>query len=137
MYPSFIRNRTMVSAKQHPPVILLLGERVRGSDSVDKWLAERRYSVIESTDAFQALEQISDFTIRDRPDVVFMHVDSIATDREFMQTLVTTFADEPDIPIIDFANDPKARDAEEFEKALDGLACRLDEFIPGHTAAKA
>jgi CheY-like chemotaxis protein len=127
----------MISAKQHPPVILLLGERTRGSDSIDRWLAESRYSVIEAADVFQALEQISDFTLRDRPDVVFMHVDPMANGLEFVQTIVTTAADEPDVPIIDFADGPKARDAAEFEKALAGLACRLDEFIPMHHTAGA
>lgn len=127
----------MVPAKQHPPVILLLGERTRGSDSVDRWLAESRYSAIEAADVFQALEQISDFTLRDRPDVVFMHVDSIAAELNLVQTIVTTSADEPDVPIIEFAHGLKARDADEFEKALAGLACQLDEFIPMHDAARA
>ena len=137
MYSSFTSHKSMVSTKQHPPVILLLGERTRGSDLVDRWLAESRYSAIEAADVFQALEQISDFTLRDRPDVVFMHVDSIANGLDFVQTIVTTSADEPDVPIIDFADGPVARNADEFEKALAGLACRLDEFIPLHNTAKA
>lgn len=127
----------MIATKQHPPVILLLGERTRGGDPVGQWLAESRYSAIEAADVFHALEQISDFTLRDRPDVIFLHADSIEGDLAFMQTLIMTSSEEPDIPIIDFARESKAQDTDEFEKVIAGLACRLDEFIPQHRSVEA
>lgn len=136
MYASVSEN-TPMTARQHPPVILFLGERTCGMDSVDRWLAESRYSALEATDVFQALEQISDFTQAERPDVVFLHCDPASDDIAFMQTLVTTAADQPDVPIIDFAVGSNTKGVEDFEKALAGLACRLDEYIPAHGVAKA
>lgn len=124
-------------ARQHPPVILLLGRRSGASDSIDKWLTESRYTAIEAADVFQALEQVSDFTLPARPDVIFLHGDSIDIDLKFVRTLVATSADEPDVPIIDFANEARSLDGETFARAIDGLACRLDEFIPNHSTAKA
>lgn len=136
MYPSISSNRRMHSAAQHPPVILLLGKRRFAGDSIDAWLAESRYCALEAENAFEALEQISDFTLAERPDVVYLHVDSTDSGLEFMQTLVATAAGEPDVPIIDFAADlPTSR--ADFETAVAGLACQLDEFIPQHTPAKA
>lgn len=137
MYPSVTERSSMMTPRQHPPVILFLGERSHGDDPIDKWLAESRYSVLEAADVFQALDHISDFTQAERPDVVFLHVDSGAQDIEFMQALVTTAADGSDIPMIDFADRLKTREVEEFTEAIAGLACRLDEFIPMHSTAKA
>lgn len=130
-------DKDMSSAKQHSPVILLLGERSSAQDSVEVWLAESRYSALEAADVFHVLEAVSDFTLRNRPDVIFLHVDRVATDLEFMQTLVGTAVGEPDVPIIDFAGEPRSQNEEGFDKAIAGLVCRLDEFIPMQSAAKA
>jgi hypothetical protein len=137
MYSSPTRYRNMRAAKQHPPVILLLGRRTPTNRPVDEWLAASRYCVSEATDVFQALEQLSDFTLRDRPDVVFLHVDSDTSDLEFIQTLIATAEGEPDVPVINFADGAMVQDESEFEKALAGLACQLDKFIPEHRSARA
>ena len=135
MYASV--NKAMRSPDRHPPVILLLGKRSAISDPVDAWLAESRYSAFEAADPFQALEHISDFTMPERPDVIFLHVDCVEDDVDFMRSLVTSSPDEPDVPIIDFANASDAKCDEEFRKAIEGLACKLDEFIPRHDSANA
>ncbi len=127
----------MRSSQQHSSVILLLGKRTTTNRPVDAWLAGSRYSASEAADVFQALEQLSDFTLRNRPDVVFLHVDSSSSDLEFIQTLIATAAGEPDVPVIDFAHGAMVQDDIEFEKALAGLACQLDQFIPEHRAARA
>src|SRR5688572_31024174 len=105
MYSEFTRNKAMKTARQHPPVILLLGERTAGNNSFDEWLAKSRYSALEAVDVFQVLEHVCDFTQRDRPDVVFLHVDPVDADIQFMQTLVATAAGQPDVQIIDFADE--------------------------------
>ncbi|HEX6123873.1 MAG TPA: hypothetical protein VFZ23_00725 [Pyrinomonadaceae bacterium] len=125
------------ASRQHAPVILLLGKRTGKSDYYDEWLAASRYSACEASDVFQALEQLSDFTLPHRPDVVFVHVDSRATDREFMHSLVATTG-EPAVPIIDLTSDePLDESAEDFEEAMAGLASQLDKFIPQHRSAQA
>ena len=136
MYPFLLLDKAMISAKQHPPVLLLLGERTQVSDTIDKWLAESRYSAFEAMDVFQALEQVSDFTLGDRPDVIYLHSDSAGHDARSVHTIVTSYTDESEIPIIDFEDGSLAND-EELEKAIAGLICQLDEFIPIHQAAKA
>lgn len=113
----------MHRAKQHPPVILLLGSH--GCDGVDRWLEASRFTTSEVADAFQALEQISDFTVRDRPDVIFLHVDSIADELAFMRNIVATASNEPDVPIIGISGDETAG-----SDSISSLASRLGQLIP-------
>ena len=117
----------METAKQHPPVILLLN--TRKGNKVDLWLESSSYSTAEVADAFQALEQISDFTVRNAPDVIFLHVDSIAKELEFLQTIVATDSNEPDVPIIGFSEDEMFG-----EDKLLALANRLGQLIPKQNA---
>ena len=113
--------KSMEAARQHSPVILLLGPS--DNDKIDQWLERSPYSTHEVSDSFQALEQISDFTVRNRPDVIFFHVDSLADELLFMKTIVAT--DEAGIPIIGFCSDEKAE-----SDTLDALAARLFQLIP-------
>jgi len=117
----------MDTAKQHPPVILLLG--TTKDRKVDRWLERSRFTTAEVADAFQALEQISDFTVRNTPDVIFLHVDSIAKELAFLQTLVATGSNEPDVPIIGLTDDEILGD----DKLL-SLANRLGQLIPQQNA---
>jgi|SRR5215207_6550591 len=113
--------KSMEAVRQHPPVILLLGPSE--NDKVDQWLERSPYSTSEVSDSFQALEQISDFTVRNRPDVIFFHVDSVADELLFMQAIVAT--DESEIPVIGFSAHEKP-DVD----TLDALAARLFQLIP-------
>ena len=113
--------KSMEALRQHPPVILLLGPSE--NDKVDQWLERSPYSTHEVSDSFQALEQISDFTVRNRPDVIFYHVDSVTDELPFMQTIVAT--DDSDIPIIGFC----AHERPDVD-TLDALAARLFKLIP-------
>jgi hypothetical protein len=113
----------MDRARQHPPVILLLGSQ--GCDQVDRWLEASRFTTSKVSDAFQALEQISDFTVRDRPDVIFLHVDSIADELAFMRNIVATASNEPDVPIIGFSGDETTG-----ADSISSLASRLGQLIP-------
>ena len=118
---------TMHRPRQHPPVILLLGSH--GCDQVDRWLEASRFKTSEVSDAFQALEQISDFTVRDRPDVIFLHVDSIADELAFMRNIVATAGNEPDVPIIGISGDETTG-----SDSISSLALCLGQLIPPSNA---
>ena len=133
MYSFSNGQRNMTSPKQHPPVILLLGKRTGKADRYDEWLASSRYSACEASDVFHALEHLSDFTTEHRPDVVFVHVDSRAADRAFVQSLVATTGDTV-VPIIDLASGGPTDNPDE---VMAGLASQLDKFIPQHSSARA
>jgi CheY-like chemotaxis protein len=125
----------MPSTPQHTPVVLLLDKREKDIDSVDEWLAESRYTSSEAADVVQVLEQLSDFTVRERPDLVFVHVDSLASDLSALRKLTKTNVDEPDVPILTFGAEDATRD---LSSRFATLANQLDRFIPhrGKTAAR-
>lgn len=118
----------MRSGTQHLPVILLLGKRGKSCDEVDTWLAESRYSAHEASDVFQALEQVSDFTVREMPEVVFLHVDQLEAERETLEHMLVSAAGEPCASVIAFSDQDKRGDA--FANGLGGLATQLDRLIP-------
>ncbi|PYS99901.1 MAG: hypothetical protein DMF63_09510 [Acidobacteria bacterium] len=113
----------MATTAFHQPVILLLGER-RGSHEVDKWLKESRYSICEATNVFQALEHVSDFTVGEAPDVVFLHVDRIEADMEMLENMLMASAPDFHPSVIAYANRPAE------DSGLVGLALQLEKLIP-------
>ena len=123
---------------QHAPVILFLSTQPRERDAVDKWLMDSRYLAFEAADVFQALEHASDFTTGERPDVIFLHVDSVRDDLEFARSIVSSENLESDVPIIDFSRETVLRSGDkDLNDAIARLACRLDQYIPDHNIARA
>src|SRR5215207_6137271 len=127
MYSNPTQAKSMASATQHPPVILLVGERSNERDTIDQWLADSRYDACEATNIFEALEQLSDFTVQTRPELVFVHVVSLDADLRLLQEVTATGVNEPDVPIITFGCDEARRNT---ASSLAGLACELDRYIP-------
>jgi hypothetical protein len=119
----------MKTGTQHLPVILLLGKRMKTNDDVDRWLENSRFSAHEATNVFQALEDISDFTVRDVPDVVYCHVDRIDAEMQMLQTMLLTTAGDSCASVLAF---PDSEPQSEFGKAerLGGLERTLDRLIP-------
>src|SRR5689334_20737716 len=72
------------------PVILLIDGNGSKNKSVKNWLRKSRFLTCETTDVFQALEEISDFTMRSRPDVVLLEVESLSEDFFFVKEVIQT-----------------------------------------------
>jgi CheY-like chemotaxis protein len=117
----------MRSATQHLPVILVLGKRKKNHDEVDEWLAGSRYSTHEAQDVFQALEQVSDFTVRDTPDVVYLHVDKMDTELAMLEHMLVSAVGEPCASVVAFSD----QDSTDTGTAGFGVLKRqLDRLIP-------
>jgi hypothetical protein len=117
----------MSTATQHLPVILLLGKKNKSQDDVDKWLAESPYLAHEASNVFQALEQISDFTVRDTPDVVFLHVDRLQDELAMLETMLETTGN-PCASVLAFSDQARNN---LFDSGLPGLEQQLDRLIQG------
>jgi hypothetical protein len=115
----------MTSTTQHLPVILLLGKRRPNHDEVDAWLAKCPYSTCEATDVFQALEEISDFTVGASPDVVFLHVDTLQKELEMLESMLDTSAGNVHASVIAFPGQDQRPDG-----SLHALAQQLERLIP-------
>ena len=120
-------SKFMRSATQHLPVILVLGKRSKNHDEVDEWLAGSRYSTHEAKDVFQALEQVSDFTVRETPDVVYLHVDRMDTELAMLEHMLVSAVGEPCASVVAFSDlESTGKDAGGFG----GLERQLDRLIP-------
>ena len=99
------------------------------NDDVDRWLENSRFSAHEATNVFQALEDVSDFSVRDAPDVVYCHVDRIEAEMQMLQNMLLTTAGDSCASVLAFPeNEPQS----EYAKAerLGGLERTLDRLIP-------
>jgi DNA-binding response OmpR family regulator len=66
----------MVPNQQNMPVIVLMDKESSSDQAmIRQWFEDSRFSTCESSNVFEALEQLSDFTIGSRPDVVLLDVD--------------------------------------------------------------
>ena len=123
----------MKTGTQHNPVILLLGKNLKTNDEVDAWLAESRYSAHEATDVFQALEHISDFTVRDKPDVVYLHVDRLENELAMLEIMLATSVGDSCASVIAFSDKEERSENASCDRFV-GLARQLDKLIPPHQA---
>jgi CheY-like chemotaxis protein len=63
------------------PVILLMDKHSPAErKDVREWFENSRFLTLEASNVFEALEEISDFTIEKRPDVVLLDVDCCEDD---------------------------------------------------------
>jgi len=115
----------MTPTTLHQPVILLLGKRVTSQDEVDTWLEESPYSICEATNVFQALEQISDFTVGETPDVVYLHVDRIEADLEMLENILSASNGDFHASVISYSTPEAQRTS-----GLGSLAQQLERLIP-------
>ena len=124
----------MNAVHQYSPVILLLGKR-SGGDTVDRWLLEESsYRTWEASDVFQLLDQVSDFTVRNRPDVVFMHVGATIEEQDLIRSLIEAGTGDAGFRMIDLTSStsPSERD---LTTTISTLKCELDKYIPQHNAS--
>jgi hypothetical protein len=106
------------------PVIVLMDKETSGDHMmIREWFENSRFSTCEASNVFDALEQLSDFTMRNRPDVVLLDVDCC----EEQLPLVKNVAD---LPTVTIAGDGKKVANKYFHADLGKVASRLDELIP-------
>jgi hypothetical protein len=119
----------------HSPVILLLSKQALADDPLDRWLEESRYRTWEAADVFQLLDQVSDFTVRKRPDVVFLHMCGTTEELAFVRSLIQAGTIDSGIPVIDLAKVSTAKEEQDVDGTISDLATQLDHYIPRENAA--
>ncbi|HUR99116.1 MAG TPA: hypothetical protein VMZ26_13700 [Pyrinomonadaceae bacterium] len=119
----------MKTGTQHHPVILLLAKRSKTNDPLDAWLAESRYSAHEARDVFQALEHVSDFTVRDTTDVVYLHVERLEAEMAMLESMLATTVGDSCASVIAYS-DKDERNGDAGSDDFVGLARQLDRLIP-------
>ena len=116
----------------HQPVILLLdGSPSADNKFIKRWFQKSRFVTCEASDILQALEEISDFTNFQRPDVVLLEVASMPDDFQVIKRMTQTHPGQNELLIFAFSEGGKVvDDCDCFEGNLAQLEARLNGMIP-------
>jgi len=121
----------MTSQNVQAPIILLLDQDGIDNALVKTWFEQSRFSVVEAANAFQLLEEISDFTVRRCPDVIILDAASILSEFSLIKDMIHISKDEAGIPIFILSDSETSSDQEEYFKGnLAQLSVELDKIIP-------
>ena len=116
----------------HQPVILLLdGSPSADNKFIKRWFEKSRFLTFEAHDIFDALEEISDFTVFQRPDVVLLEVPSMQQDFQLIKRMTHTDIGPNELLIFAFSEGGKVVDDSDcFEGNLAQLEAKLNLMIP-------
>lgn len=122
-----MRHETM-----HQPVILLIdGSPAADNRFIKRWFEKSRFLTCETNDVFEALEEISDFTMMQRPDVILLEVESMTDGFQTVKMLIHSVSGQNETPIFAFSESGKViDDGDCFEGNLAQLEARLNGMIP-------
>lgn len=114
------------------PVILLMDKNSSNERiTVREWFENSRFSTCEASNVFEVLEEISDFTMQQRPDVVLLDVDSCDVDFQLVRDMIETSAGVDDLSIMALSSQvPKPSNGSCFQGNLGQVATRLDKLFP-------
>jgi DNA-binding response OmpR family regulator len=122
----------------HQPVILLIdGSPSADNTFIKRWFQKSRFLTCEASDIFHALEEVSDFTMPQRPDVILLEVASMPESFQSLKTIAQTLSGQNEPPIFAFSESGKAiDDCECFEGNLAELEAKLNGMIPVYSDAQ-
>ena len=113
------------------PIILLLDQKKVDNDFVRTWLEKSRFNAVEAANVFQLLEEVSDFTVRRRPDVIILEAECLLHDFSLIKDMLHISQGEAGMPVFVLSNGEKASEQEEFFKGnLAQLSAELDKIVP-------
>lgn len=122
----------MDSDFKHLPAIILVHQGRNGFFRTKKWFEKSRFRTWEAMNVFEALEGISDFTLRSRPDVILLSVESITDDFQLLSELLLHGGmDELEFPIFALSGcNSLIEDVALFEGDLAEIEAKLEEMVP-------
>ena len=88
----------------HQSVILLVEECSKENVLIKDWLESNNFSTREATNVYDALDEISDFTVDHCPDVFMLPVSSPANDFATIEELVQIYSESGDILVTTFSD---------------------------------
>lgn len=117
---------------KHLPAILLIAKDQRGGISEKEWLKQSRFRTWEAMNVFDALEGMTDFTLKNRPDVVVLNVESMPMEFELvLGLLLNGTANESEFPIFVLSGEPRMiRNDDVFEGDFTEIIAQLEELVP-------
>lgn len=129
----------MQHAKTPATVILLLdGKSIQGNEFIKEWLDESPFITNESTDFFDLLEDLSDFTMQSRPDVVLFEAKSLKNDYFLLRQMMKSYTEDDEFPILALSDSGNVvNDNFCFEGNFAEVKAQLTKVLPRTLAAAA
>lgn len=91
--------------KDNPTIMLIESKSSRMTCGL---LQECGYRVIEEENLGQAVEDMTDFTGRERPDVILLDLNQLSSEESWMLHILRSGAQKPNLPIIGLAESEEA-----------------------------
>jgi hypothetical protein len=79
---------------QQQPLVLIISKEEREEGVFKQWHEENESSICEASDVFQVIEEIHDFTVRERPNVFLLEVEQDSQDSVEEMLYISTGASE-------------------------------------------
>ncbi len=79
---------------------MLNGESLTKTGFIKKWFEKNSFNLSEAADVFQALEEISDFTVRRRADIILLSVESLSGEFSVINEIVKSFCNDTNISLM-------------------------------------
>jgi glycosyltransferase A (GT-A) superfamily protein (DUF2064 family) len=108
------------------PVVLMVEKNMAGErQALADWLESSRFLASDAVDVFDAIEELADFTVRDRPDVIVLDVDCCSDNADLLRNIMTSGRNQP--RILTFSSDvSRPKNCAD----LPTLSARLNTLIP-------
>ncbi|HEV7700988.1 MAG TPA: hypothetical protein VGO43_12215 [Pyrinomonadaceae bacterium] len=113
--------------------VVLLDRKAPARNDVKNWLANNGYVAWLAKDLCHAIEELSDFTVRKRPDVVLLEVAFLSESCEALQSTLDSSSGRREITVLgltDGSSDTKQHFASNFDQ-LCGLIDRERTYSLG------
>jgi hypothetical protein len=88
--------------------VLLVDRKTSAKDDIQKWLNRNGLVAWFANDVSHAIEELSDYTVHDRPDVVMLEVAFLADSFEALESMFNMSASEDEITVLGFAGEQSA-----------------------------
>ncbi len=119
-------------------IVVLLSNEEAADAPVDQWLRENGYITWKANDVGHALEELSDFTVAERPDVVLLPVSSLAQRFETLRSALRSCVCEDDMTVVAFDNSDAACSTNRFfAHDLKQFRTLIDSAVQPHVCTAA
>jgi PleD family two-component response regulator len=120
------------------PIILLVGKSSKENDLIKVLLESQNYSTRETANVFDALDEISDFTVDHCPDVFMLPVGSPTSDFATIKELVEIYSENGEILVTTFSGaDDAAMSGNFFSEQISDIKTNINVFPRTESAASA
>jgi len=118
-------NRITDNTKERSlPVVLMIDKGLTAERrALAEWLNNSRFSACDAVDIFDAMGEMADFTVKQRPDVIILDCEPC---RENIDLVRSVF----DSEVLKLSKKPLRSGRDCFEGDLSAVTARLDTLIP-------